>query len=152
MAKKELSHHSLYLAIVAIVAVVAVVVLVLSLGRTTLSEQAVEVVDEEGNIVGEAFRIGPSKYSLPSGSRIQRASLPTRVCSDTDGDVNFFVQGTATSGLSATFGLVSRTDICQNGITLNEYSCNQDGSIRLSVFNCPSNGNCSIGACFSFGG
>ena len=64
MAKKDLSHHSLYLAIVAIVAFVAVVVLVLNLGRTTLSEQAVEIVDEEGNLVGQAHRFRPGVYQI----------------------------------------------------------------------------------------
>jgi len=60
MVKKELSSHFPYIAIIGLVAIVAVVVLVLNIRIFTFDDSVdtVGVVDEEGNFVGEAARVG----------------------------------------------------------------------------------------------
>ena len=67
--QKIIKSHYLYLSMVSAVAVVAVVVLLLNVAGT--SESVVELVDEESNIVGEAYRISGYKYLLPT-TKIQK--------------------------------------------------------------------------------
>ncbi|MBI2112513.1 hypothetical protein HYT52_03195 [Candidatus Woesearchaeota archaeon] len=66
-SKKEIDHWP-YLAIVAIVAVVAVMFLVMQGKSSEELPDTVKVVDEEGNLVGEASRFGKS-YKLSVGMR-----------------------------------------------------------------------------------
>jgi len=73
-----------YVAIVAIVTVIAVVVLILNLrgqavpaATSTVTVQEPEEVtlqDNEGNVVGQAFRINPNVYTL-KGAAIAKGSL-----------------------------------------------------------------------------
>lgn len=66
--KKESPQHLPYLSIVAIIAIVAVVVLVLALGGSrsaeSTEEASLEVVDENGNIAGDAIRLSANKYQI----------------------------------------------------------------------------------------
>jgi len=108
MVKKELSSHFPYIVIVCLVAIVAVVVLVLNMNR---SADTVGVVDEEGNFVGEVFRIGDNvalkKGNLekkvqelpPIGLKVQECPIGLKdygitAYTDINTDINYFPNGT----------------------------------------------------------
>ena len=90
MVKEHKSHQDIshwpYLAIVSIVAVVAVVVLVMQGGsREQVTEElsnSVNLVDEKGNVVGEAFRsaikVAPKNADKSSyvNTKPKRAAIP----------------------------------------------------------------------------
>jgi len=121
MVHKESGHHWPYLAIVAIVAVVAVVVVVLNSNPSDTSV----VVDEDGNIVGEA---------TATGSRF----------TDTDGGKKPIIKGTVI--LSASGSSRSYPDTC-DGATLIERSCDK-GSLKSERLSCPDwRPSCTDGVC-----
>ena len=83
MAEKSSTHHTAMIAIVAVVAVVVVVIFAFSGSKEAapaedVADDIIEISDEEGNLVGEAFRHrvrGRNTYRLTSRSSINTLSL-----------------------------------------------------------------------------
>ncbi|MEK6819311.1 MAG: hypothetical protein AABY10_05255, partial [Nanoarchaeota archaeon] len=83
-------------------------------------------------------------FSSTSSSDSSGSSTFSLNCSDSDGGLNYVVQGT----LTANGTITSYTDFCLTTFNLREYYCN-GGDMASTSFNCSSLGSytCSSGAC-----
>lgn len=74
-----------------------------------------------------------------------QAILRTNTCTDSDGGLNYYVQGTV-YGYNSSAGNYSYTDACVNSIRLEEWYC-YGTYPQYQLHDCPTNYSCSNGAC-----
>lgn len=98
MVKKETSPHVPYIAIVALVAVIAVVVLVLNM-RSEETPDMAEVLDEEGNFAGQAFRLPGGAYKINAAS-LKKAAQQRQPAECPTGLKDYEIEAYADPGLS----------------------------------------------------
>jgi hypothetical protein len=143
MKKKEMKNNLPYFSLVAIVAIVAIVVLILQMGN---SGQTPVVVDEEGNIAGEAFRLSPKTMKSPQATVTEADFRTTFNCTDTDGR-NYNVKGTTTYWRTIDHKRFSNEDKCNSDGRLGEWFCHQGTSPSVVLVDCGENYHCSNGRC-----
>ncbi len=153
-------RSGLYLiSIVAVVAVVGLVTLFMRGGEAQpMQGELVEELDEEGNVVGQAYylrggSVSParSRYVVPRVASQQPPASEAEMCSDTDNSYSEidrkYYKGSVRYWDSPSRTWMSSSDRCSTRDTLMEQYCFEGGKGEKNVscgFGC-SNGACLLG-------
>lgn len=133
----ERKHDKRFLGMFLMFSVLAVV-----LGLTL----AFTIQGTKGTITGNSFWSWLFGTNTENAGASSKGSVSATNCSDTDGGINYFVQGICYEN-----SVIKGTDVCYGNTTCLEYSCSSQNKCIKTNMSCAnvngSNGQCVEGAC-----